>query len=89
MFAKRDTNIWKVALLALILDRLLWPLGSMAASGSGVSSIFASLTAFAKTFVDDLGVYIVRYVGLVLMISLFRWARVMIHRIAPGGAAHA
>ena len=89
MFLKRDSNVWKFALIALVIDRVLIPIGMMGASGAGLSQVFASLVALFKSFTDDLGVYIVRYIGLVLMISGFSWARAMVHKLMPGKAAHA
>lgn len=90
MFAKRDTNIWIYAMFALVIDRVVWPIAAMGASGADVQSIYASIGAMFKTFIDDLGIYIVRYMGLVVMIAAFIWFRARVHRIVPGsGAAHA
>jgi len=83
MIAKKDTNIWKVGLAALVVDRALWPILAMAASGADIQSIYASIGALFKTFLDDLGIYIVRYMGLVLMIGGFRWIRVRLHKHPP------
>jgi hypothetical protein len=41
-----------------------------------------------KTFGNDLGIYIVRYIGLVLMIGGFRWIRAGLHGF-PGKMASA
>lgn len=90
MFAKRDTNIWIYATFALVIDRLVWPIAAMGASGADLQSIYASIGAVFKTFVDDLGVYIVRYMGLVVMITAFIWLRARVHKLVPGsGPAHA
>lgn len=91
MFARRDTNVWFYALFALLIDRTVWPIASMGASGADIQSIYASIGAMANTFVDDLGFYFVRYMGLVLMILGFSWLRTSLHGIVPGGkkAAHA
>ena len=89
MFAKRDTNIWQVGLLALLIDRTVWPIAAMGASGADVQSIYAAVGAMFKTLIDDLGVYIVRYLGLVLMIGGFRWLRAKLHQFLPGKTAHA
>ena len=91
MFAKKDTNIWKASLLALLIDRTVWPIAAMGASGADIQSIYASIAALFKTFFDDLGIYIVRYMGLVLMISGFIWLRVRIHKLLPNKSkpAHA
>jgi len=91
MFAKKDTNIWKASLLALLIDRTVWPIAAMGAAGADIQSIYASIAALFKTFFDDLGIYIVRYIGLVLMMSGFIWMRVRIHKFLPkkGKPAHA
>lgn len=91
MFAKRDTNMWVYAVFALVIDRVVWPIASMGAAGADIQSIYASIAAMSKTFLDDLGIYIVRYMGLVVMITGFTWLRASIHKFMPGGrrAAHA
>lgn len=91
MFAKKDTNLWKAGLLALLIDRTVWPIAAMGASGADIQSIYASIGAIFKTFFDDLGIYIVRYIGLVLMITGFVWLRMSVHKMIPrkGKAAHA
>ena len=91
MFAKKDTNMWRYALIALLIDRTVWPIGSMAVSGTEIQAIYASIAALFTTFLDDLGIYIVRYLGLVVMISGFVGMRTGIHKIMPrkGGHAHA
>ena len=45
-FAKRDTNIWKMGLIALIIDRAIWPISAMAISGS---DIHADLRVYRRT----------------------------------------
>ena len=88
-FAKRDTNIWKISLIALIIDRVIWPITGLATSGAEIHTVYASIGALFSGFSDDLGIYIVRYMGLVLMISGFRWLRGWIQQLAPRKAAHA
>ncbi len=91
MFAKKDTNIWRLAAIALLIDRTVWPIGSMAVSGGEIQAIYASIAALFTTFLDDLGIYIVRYLGLVVMISGFVGMRSGIHKFLPKKrrAAHA
>ena len=89
MFAKRDSNIWRMALLALLIDRTVWPIAAMGASGADIQSIYASIAALFKTFFDDLGIYIVRYIGIVLMVSGFIWMRARIHQMLPNKHAAA
>lgn len=82
MAARKEGNIWRLGLYALIIDRAIWPLIAMAATGADIHSIYASIGALFKTFFDDLGIYIVRYAGIVSMIGAFRWARSRMHRPA-------
>ncbi len=89
MFARKDTNVWVYALFALLIDRTVWPIAAMGASGADIQAIYASIGAIFETFVDDLGFYFVRYMGLVLMILGFSWVRTRVHQLAPGKAAHA
>ncbi len=89
MFARKDSNIWQMGLLALLIDRLVWPIASMSATGVDIQAVYASIAALFKTFLDDLGIYIIRYLGLSLMIGGFRWLRARIHSLAPGSHAHA
>ena len=76
-------TIWTLGLAALLIDRALWPLIEQATSGAGAATVFASLTALISTFIDDLCVYAVRYMGLVVMIGLFIEARKRLHQIVP------
>ena len=87
MFAQGNANIWKAALLALLIDRTVWPIAAMGASGAELQSIYAAIGGMVRSLKDDLGIYIVRYIGLVLMIGGFRWLRASIHNISPKRAA--
>ena len=87
MFAQGNTNVWKTGLLALLIDRTVWPIAAMGASGAELQSIYAAIGAMAKSFKDDMGIYIVRYIGLVLMIGGFRWLRASLHGMSPKKAA--
>lgn len=87
MFAQGNANIWKAGLLALLIDRTVWPIAAMGASGAELQSIYAAIAGMARSFTDDLGIYIVRYIGLVLMIGGFRQLRASIHNVTPRKAA--
>lgn len=87
MFAQGNGNIWKIGLLALLIDRTVWPIAAMGTSGAELHSIYSAIGGMAKSFQDDLGIYIVRYIGMVLMIGGFRWMRASIHNITPKKAA--
>jgi hypothetical protein len=88
MFAKGETNLWKLGLLALLIDRTVWPIAAMGSSGAEIQSIYGAIGGMFKSFGNDLGIYIVRYIGLVLMIGGFRWIRAGLHGF-PGKMASA
>ncbi len=87
LFAHGNTNICKGGLLALLIDRTVWPIAAMGASGAELQSVYSAIIGMAKSVKDDLGIYIVRYIGLVLMIGGFRWLRASIHSVSPKKAA--
>jgi hypothetical protein len=85
MIAGKKRSVWFMGLVALLADRIVWPIVGMALSGSDIQSIYASIGAITQTFVDDLGLYAVRYLGLTIMIAGFVASRSKIHTIAPAG----
>ena len=82
LFAPKN-SIWALGGLALIVDRFVWPLTGQALSGAEIETVFASIGALVDTFVDDLGIYVVRYLGLTIMIGLFNELRARVHSFAP------
>ena len=90
LVAKKRSS-WFLGFIALVIDRVIWPIAGMAVAGSNIHSIYAAIAAMGKTFTDDLGVYAVRYVGLTILIALFILLRSKLHmRLAPPKkAAHA
>ncbi|OFX00544.1 MAG: hypothetical protein A3E78_09925 [Alphaproteobacteria bacterium RIFCSPHIGHO2_12_FULL_63_12] len=68
---RKKRSSWFLGAIALFIDRLIWPISGMALAGADIHSIYASIGALQKTFVDDLGLYVVRYLGLVVMIAGF------------------
>ena len=89
MVFTQKKSIWTLGLVALLIDRVAWPVVEQATSAAGIGVVFSSLVAMINSFVDDLGVYVVRYLGLVIMIGLFREARVRLHHMAPAKKVHA
>jgi hypothetical protein len=87
MLLGKKHSAWFVAGVALSIDRIVWPISGMAMSGSDIQSIYASIGALGATFIDDLGLYAVRYVGLAVLIAAFMGLRTRIHAIAPAKAA--
>lgn len=94
IFARKEAPIWKMALIALAADRVLWPIVGQAMAGAGIHTIYASIGALFTTFPSNIGVYVVRFFGLLVMIALFVAARQRLHKMAPSkkaahGHAHA
>jgi len=87
---KKKRSAWFLGALALLIDRIVFPIGGMAAAGADIHSIYASIGAMGKTLIDDLGLYAVRYVGLVVLIAFFTAMRSGLHaKLAPPKAVPA
>ena len=56
-------------------------------TGVQTCALSISIAGLAKGFNNDIGIYIVRYIGMVLMIGGFRWLRASIHNLSPKKAA--
>ncbi|MFZ5617796.1 MAG: hypothetical protein ACOZAA_10815 [Pseudomonadota bacterium] len=81
---RKKRSSWFLGAIALFVDRLIWPVGGMALAGSDIQSIYASIAALGKTFIDDLGLYVVRYLGLVVLIAIFFAMRANLHtKLSP------
>ena len=83
MLAGTKRSVWYVAAIALLLDRLAWPVISMATAGHDFNAISGAYIGMAQSLVDDLGFYVVRYLGLAVLIGAFRWLRESVHRFGP------
>jgi hypothetical protein len=83
MLLGKKRSVWFIAFVALIVDRLVWPVVAMAILGSDIQSIYASIAALGATFVDDLGLYLVRYCGLAILAAAFLGLRSRVHQMAP------
>ena len=83
MYVSPTRSIWRMAFFALLIDRTIWPLTTQAMAGADPQSLWGSVTGLAETFVSDLGMYLVRYLGMALMIVAFVAVR---HRIHSGFA---
>ncbi len=87
---KKRRSAWFLGAVALLIDRIVFPIGGMAMAGADIHSIYASIGAMGKTFIDDLGLYGVRYVGLVVLIAAFTGMRSGLQaKLAPPKEAHA
>ena len=84
MFVRKDAPVWKMALVALFLDRMVWPVMAQALSGADIHTIYATIGAMFHSAPADLGVYVVRFFGLLVMIALFVALRFRIHKMTVG-----
>ena len=80
MFVSRKRPIYVLAFWALIIDRVIWPIGAQASAGAELHTIYASIGALFQTFVDDIGLYLVRYLGIITMMGIFVFMRMRIHK---------
>ena len=83
MFVRKEAPIWKMALIALAADRFLWPIASQAIAGAELHTIYGSIGAIFQSLPRDLGVYAVRFFGLLVMIAAFVALRQRVHKMAP------
>lgn len=83
MLAGKKHSVWVVALVALAIDRFIWPVIAMAVSGANIHTVYATIAGFGETFARDLGLYLVRYLGLTVMIAAFVAARARLHQMMP------
>lgn len=83
MMMGKKATVWQIGFIALFIDRLVWPIAGQAVSGADIQSIYASIGAMFQTFFDDIGIYVVRYIGLTIMIAAFIALRRRIHQMAP------
>lgn len=89
MLIGRRSTPWQLGFVALFFDRLVWPLAGQAIAGANIQTIYASIAAMGDNFLNDAGLYVVRYLGLTIMIALFMTMRKRIHDMGPGKKARA
>ena len=80
MFVGKKRSLWMLAFWALIIDRVIWPIGAQAAAGAELQTIYASIGALFQTFLDNVAFYLVRYLGIVAMMGVFVFMRMRIHK---------
>lgn len=68
-----------LGLWALLVDRLVWPFTGMWMSGADSVILNETFSGMVQTFSADMGVYLVRYAGLVVMMTAFAHMRKRIH----------
>ena len=86
MLVSKKAGAWAMGGVALLVDRLVWPVMEQAFAGATTKALYGSVGGVFLTLGDNLGLYLVRYLGLVIMIALFLILRKRIH---GGGAAPA
>ena len=84
MFVSSKRPIALLATIGFLIDQLVWPLAGQATSGAELQSVFASIGAIFASLLDNLGVYVVRFIGLFLMIAGFAFMRVRLHGVLGG-----
>ncbi|MEE2692917.1 MAG: hypothetical protein VX640_15390 [Pseudomonadota bacterium] len=87
MLMGKKVTAWQIGFIALFIDRVVWPISGQAIAGADIQTIYASIGAMIERFLDDIGVYAVRYIGLTIMIAAFVAARRRIHQMAPAKKA--
>lgn len=83
MLSGSKRSVWFLAFIALLIDRLVWPMISMATSGHDIGAIGGAYIGMVQSAMNDLGFYVVRYLGLAVLIGAFRWLRISVHRLSP------
>lgn len=79
MLVNKRAGLWAMAGVALFVDRLVWPVIEQAFSGAKTETLYASVGAMFTTLLPNLGLYVVRYLGLIILIALFLEARKRLH----------
>ncbi|MEL6506916.1 MAG: hypothetical protein AAGL18_04600 [Pseudomonadota bacterium] len=65
---------------ALLVDRLIWPLTGMWLAGADSVIMTDTVSGMMQSLNLDLGLYLVRYAGLLVMIGAFAHLRRRIHK---------
>ena len=68
-----------LGLWALLIDRVIWPLTGMWMNGADTIILNDTFNGMVQTLSADIGLYMVRYAGLVVMILAFAHMRKRIH----------
>jgi len=79
MMVTSRRRISVLAFWALIVDRFVWPLSAMASNGADMEMLGTTASAIIAAIPDDMGLYLIRYIGLFLMISVYVAARRRLH----------
>ena len=79
MLVSKKTGVWAMGAVALFVDRLVWPVMEQAFAGAGMTSIYGSIGGVFLSLEDNVGIYLVRYLGLIIMIALFLQIRKRLH----------
>lgn len=79
MLVSKKAGLWAMAGVALLVDRMIWPLVAQALHGASTQTIYASVAATFEMLIPNAGFLIVRYLGLVMLIALFVALRKRLH----------
>ncbi len=79
MLVTSRRRVWLVAFWALFIDRFVWPLSAMSSHGADMEMLGTTASAIVTTLPDDMGLYLIRYIGLFVMISVYVAARRRLH----------
>ncbi len=79
MLVNKKAGVWGMGVVALLIDRLIWPVAEQSFLGAKPETLIASVSGVFQTLPDNAGLYLVRYLGLVVMISIFLQLRKRLH----------
>ncbi|MEM9170368.1 MAG: hypothetical protein AAGC56_12025 [Pseudomonadota bacterium] len=79
MYTVKGRSTWVMAGLALLVDRVVWPAIAQSLAGADPQTVAGSLGGMAQSVPQDIGVYLVRYLGLAALIVTFKAARKRVH----------
>lgn len=79
MLVNKKAGVWGMGGVALLIDRLVWPVAEQSFLGAEPETLIASVSGVFETLPDNAGLYLVRYLGLVVMISVFLQLRKRLH----------
>lgn len=86
MLVNKRAGAWAMGIVALVIDRLVWPVTEQSLLGAKPETLIASVSGVFETLPDNAGLYLVRYLGIVVMISLFLQLRKRLHGEGGGSA---
>ncbi|MEL6113070.1 MAG: hypothetical protein AAFR20_09710 [Pseudomonadota bacterium] len=80
MLVGKSRPVAIMGIWALFVDRLAWPLTTMWMAGADSAIMTDTVSGMMQSLNLDLGLYLVRYAGLMVMIAAFAHLRRRIHK---------